>query len=137
MGKYLFTTPGGKSFLTFLTVVLLLSGLLFFPSPMGLADNSDFKRTLDAFGMRPADPVRYLSFVGDYLIEEPKSVLAYGLDLFRPVDDNPQAYYSTQYLFVKGALFLNSLYNKLTHNDPHQFRIVFQTALYIFFMDSP
>lgn len=62
----------------YLLLVLVLVLLIYVPSPIGLADNSDFNRTLRAFGLTPdGDGTKYWSVGYHYRIANPSGIVRY------------------------------------------------------------
>ncbi|WP_168118748.1 DUF6273 domain-containing protein [Paenibacillus sp. HB172176] len=120
-----------RSAALYLIILSVVSVLIYVPGAIGLADNFDFDRTLNAFGLSSLSGINFWSAEFQYGIANPASVWQYFRNIFLPVKDNPQHYYSTQFIFTKIALFLNALVNKLTHHAPGLFHLVFQTVQYI------
>jgi hypothetical protein len=105
--------------------------LIYVPVTIGLADNSDFFRTISAFKLTPVHGITYWSAESLYRISDPASVVQYFKRIFFPVQDSPMDYYSTQFIFTKVALFLNALTGKLLHREPGLFHLFFQTVQYM------
>ncbi|KAA9005884.1 hypothetical protein F4V43_07375 [Paenibacillus spiritus] len=120
-----------RSLVLYISLVILISVLIYVPVTLGLADNSDFNRTMRAFGLTSSSGIKYWS--ADYLfkIAGPASIWQYFIHIFLPVTGNPAEYYSTQFIFTKIALFLNALGVRLLHQAPDVFHLVFQTVQYI------
>ncbi|WP_419875231.1 DUF6273 domain-containing protein [Candidatus Pristimantibacillus sp. PTI5] len=115
----------------FIFIVTAISLLIYAPTLIGLADNSDFDRTTRAFGLTSVHDIRYLSTEDWYHISNPSRIIQYFNHIFLPVKDNPAGYYSTQFHFIKIALFFNAIANKLLHRDTSLFNLFFQTVQYI------
>ncbi|WP_336790096.1 glycan biosynthesis hexose transferase WsfD [Paenibacillus sp. MMO-177] len=115
----------------YIFIVIVISILIYVPATIGLADNSDFNRTMRAFGLSSISGIKYWSADYLYQLSSPVSVFQYFKNIFLPVRDNPAEYYSTQFLFTKIALFFNSLASKLFHRAPNLFHLFFQTVQYI------
>lgn len=113
------------------SLVLVLILLIYVPRTIGVADNSDFNRTMRAFGLHSVSGIKYVSAEYQYRISAPASIVRYFIDIFLPVRDNPAGYYSTQFIFVKIALFLNAAANQLLQRDSGLFNLFFQTIQYI------
>jgi len=112
-------------------IVIMISLLIYVPTTIGLADNSDFNRTMRAFGLTTINGIKFTSVEHLFKISDPVNVVQYFKNIFLPVKDNPAGYYSTQFIFTKIALFLNALANKLLHRDSNVFNLFFQTVQYI------
>jgi hypothetical protein len=115
----------------YIFIVTVISILIYVPVTIGLADNSDFNRTMRAFGLTSVSGIKYWSAEYWYKLSDPASVVQYFKNIFLPVKNNPAEYYSTQFIFTKIALFLNALANKLFHRPPDLFHLLFQTVQYI------
>lgn len=115
----------------YIFIVIVISILIYVPVTIGLADNSDFNRTMRAFRLTSISGIKYWSAEYRYKLSDPASVVQYFKNIFLPVKDNPAEYYSTQFMFTKVALFLNALANKLLHRAPNLFHLFFQTVQYI------
>lgn len=115
----------------YIFIAAVISMLIYVPVTIGLADNSDFNRTMKAFGLTSSSGIKYWSAEYQYKLSDPQSVGHYFINIFLPVKDNPAEYYSTQFMFAKVALFLNALANKLLHHAPNLFHLFFQTLQYI------
>jgi hypothetical protein len=115
----------------YIFIVIVLSILIYVPTTIGLADNSDFNRTMRAFSLKSISGIKYWSAEYRYELTAPARVVRYFMNIFLPVKNNPAEYYSTQFMFVKAALFLNALANKLLHRAPTLFHLFFQTVQYI------
>lgn len=120
-----------RSLVLYAFIVIVISVLIYVPVTIGLADNSDFNRTMRAFGLTSSSGIKYWSAEYQYKISDPASVWHYFRHIFLPVKDNPAEYYSTQFIFTKIALFFNALGSKLFHQAPGLFHLFFQTAQYI------
>lgn len=118
--------------LIFICVYGLLSALLFIPEAIGVADNGDYLRTMEVFGILPSEDTSYFSFQSDYIISSPKTAGEYGLDIFRPIRSGTSDYRSSQFLFIKTALFFNAIYNALCGVEPARFNLIIQTCIYLF-----
>ncbi|MUT68107.1 DUF6273 domain-containing protein [Paenibacillus sp. NEAU-GSW1] len=117
----------------FLFIAAAIFLLIYVPTPIGLADNSDFDRTIRAFDLTPIHHLKYLTMKDTYHISNPARISHYFIRIFLPVQDNPAKYYSTQFIFIKIALFFNAIANKLLGRDRTLFNLSFQTAQYILF----
>lgn len=126
-----------KYFATYMIFVIIMMVMLYLAPQIGLADNNDFNRTISAFSLSAKNNIKHLSFESEYVIKEPQSLVAYFLNIFKPVKDTPTNYYSTQFIFVKLALFINSLYNFLFNLNRTQFHIAFLSIIYIFIYAVP
>lgn len=115
----------------YIFIVIVISLLIYVPSAIGLADNSDFNRIMRAFGLTSISGIKYWSAEYRYQLSDPASVAQYFKNIFLPIKDNPAEYYSTQFIFTKIALFLNAVANKLFHRAPNLFNLSFQTVQYI------
>lgn len=115
----------------YIFITIVISILIYVPATIGLADNSDFNRTMRAFGLSSISGIKYWSADYLYQLSDPASVFQYFKNIFLPVSNNPAEYYSTQFLFTKTALFLNALAGKLFHRAPSLFHLHFQTVQYI------
>ncbi|WP_187355169.1 DUF6273 domain-containing protein [Paenibacillus tengchongensis] len=120
-----------RSLFLYIFLLIVISLLIYVPVTIGLADNSDFNRTMRAFNLTSITGVRYWSAEYQYKLSAPASVTHYFKKLFLPVTNNPAEYYSTQFMFTKAALFFNALANKLFHRPPAVFHLFFQTVQYI------
>lgn len=121
-----------KSKLGLLLLIILMQMTIVFAGPViGTADNSDFGRSLEPFGLSRIEGERYFHFSTQYTIEAPKSSLAYFNDLFHRTIPGPSQYFSTQFIFMKAALLANSLYNKLVNRDRHLFDLRILGFLYV------
>ena len=120
-----------RAWILYILVVLAIAILIYVPRTIGLADNSDFNRTMRAFGLSSVSGIKYFSAEYLYNIANPTSLGRYFIRIFLPVQHNPAEYYSTQFIFVKVALFFNAAANKLLRRDPSLFNLVFQTMSYI------
>ncbi|KIL35370.1 hypothetical protein SD71_13680 [Cohnella kolymensis] len=115
----------------FIFIVIAITLLIYVPTAIGLADNSDFNRTMRAFGLTSISGLKYFSAEYGYKISNPTTIVQYFINMFLPVTDNPAGYYSTQFIFIKIALFFNALANKLVQRDPSLFNMLFQTVQFI------
>lgn len=115
----------------YIFIVIVIFILIYVPAEIGLADNSDFNRTMRAFGLTSISGIKYWSAEYQYQLSAPASVVQYFKNIFFPITDNPAEYHSTQFMFTKVALFLNALANKLFHRASNLFHLFFQTVQYI------
>ncbi|TFE25218.1 hypothetical protein [Cohnella luojiensis] len=115
----------------YIFIVIVITLLIYVPTAIGLADNSDFNRTMRAFGLTSISGIKYLSAEYWYKISNPTRIIQYFKNMFLPVKDSPAGYYSTQFIFIKIALFFNALANKLVHRDSNLFNLFFQTVQFI------
>ncbi|AWB46607.1 hypothetical protein DCC85_22160 [Paenibacillus sp. CAA11] len=120
-----------RNLLLYISIVIVISILIYVPVTIGLADNSDFNRTMNAFGLSSSSGIKYWSADYLYKLSDPASVTQYFKNIFLPVRDNPSEYYSTQFIFTKIALFFNALVGNLLHHAPNLFHLFFQTVQYI------
>lgn len=120
-----------RGYVIYFSVLTALILLIYVPVTIGLADNSDFFRTISAFKLTPVHGITYWSAESLYRISDPASVVQYFKRIFLPVQVSPMDYYSTQFMFTKVALFLNALAGKLVQRDPGLFHLFFQTVQYI------
>ncbi|WP_438431593.1 glycan biosynthesis hexose transferase WsfD [Gorillibacterium sp. sgz500922] len=114
----------------FLLIAMALALLIYVPRTLGVADNSDFNRTMKAFGLSSASGIKFWSADTQYKLSDPGTAVQYFKRIFWPAH-NPAHYYSTQFIFVKLALFLNAAFASFTHRDPGEFNLAFQTVQYI------
>lgn len=123
-----------KSKVSLLLLIILMQMTIVFAGPViGTADNSDFSRSLEPFGLSRIAGERYFYFYTQYTIKAPKSSLAYFGDLFQRTIPGPSQYFSTQFVFTKAALLANSLYNKVTNQERHLFDLRILGFLYVLF----
>ncbi|RKP54440.1 hypothetical protein D7Z26_13910 [Cohnella endophytica] len=115
----------------FIFIVIAITLLIYLPPAIGLADNSDFNRTMRAFGLTSMSGIKNWSAEYRYKISNPTRIVQYFKNIFLPVNDSPSGYYSTQFIFIKIALFFNALANKLVHRNPNLFNLFFLTVQFI------
>lgn len=120
-----------RSAILYIFILLVICLFIYVPVTIGLADNSDFKRTMIAFSLTSINEIDYWSAEYVYKLTSPSSVVHYFNHILLPVKDNPSGYYSTQFIFTKIALFLNAFTNKLLHRNSSLFHLFFQTIQYI------
>ncbi len=116
----------------FLLVIFTLQmGIVFISPVIGVADNSDFSRSLEPFGLKAVEKERYFHFQTNYMIDSPKTISGYFSDLFNPTELKETGFYSTQFVFTKAALLTNAIYNKVLHRSSAQFDIRILGFIYV------
>jgi hypothetical protein len=93
-------------------MMLFLFGsfLLFIPTPIGTADNSDFIRVIQPIGLTSNDNLKFYYFQQKYnYIQEFDSLFQHTKFIFNPDLENHAEYRTTQFLLVKIAQLINGV----------------------------